>query len=103
MVPRPIHINVIGSKWVFKTKLKEDGNLDWYKARLVAQGFTQVHGVDYKETFSPVIKVTTIRLILSVAISSNWSLRQLDVKNAFLYGHLKGTVYMEQPPGFKDH
>ena len=102
MVPRPVHTNVIGSKWVFKTKLKEDGTLERYKAYLVAQGFTQVHGIDYKKTFSPVIKITIIRLILSIAVSSNWSLRQLDVKNAFLHGHLKKIVYMEQPPGFKD-
>ena len=84
---------------MFKTKLKEDGTLDRYKACLVAQGFTQVHGIDYKETFSPVIKVITIRLILSIVVSSNWSLRQLDVKNAFLHGDLKEAIYMKPPLG----
>ncbi|XP_015885158.1 uncharacterized mitochondrial protein AtMg00810-like [Ziziphus jujuba] len=102
LVPRPTHGNIVGSKWVFKTKLKEDGCLDKYKARLVARGYTQVAGLDYDETFSPVVKPTTIRLIMSLAVSSGWPLKQLDVRNAFLHGDLKETVYMEQPPGFRD-
>ncbi|WKA11964.1 hypothetical protein VitviT2T_029410 [Vitis vinifera] len=100
LVPRPPTANIVGSKWVFKTKLKEDGTIYGYKARLVAQGFSQIPGLDFGETFSPVIKHTTIRLILSLAVTLGWTMRQLDVKNAFLHGFLKEEVFMEQPLGF---
>lgn len=99
----PPDTNVIGSKGISKTKLKEDGTIDRYKARLVAQGYTQVEGLEYEETFSHVIKPTTIRIILSLATTLGWSLRQLDVKNAFLHGHRKERIYMAQPPGFQDN
>ena len=100
VVPRPRDKNVVGSKWVYKIKYKPDGSIDRYKARLVARGFTQQHGEDYDETFSPVVKMSTIRVILSLAVTFGWSLHQLDVKNAFLHGFLKEDVYMEQPPGY---
>nr|CAN83340.1 hypothetical protein VITISV_021483 [Vitis vinifera] len=100
LVPRPPTTNIVGSKWVFKTKLKEDGTIDRYKAQLVAQGFSQIQGLEFGETFSPVIKHTTIRLILSLAVTLGWKMRQLDVKNAFLHGFLKEEVFMEQPLGF---
>uniref|UniRef100_A0A2N9I8Y9 Reverse transcriptase Ty1/copia-type domain-containing protein n=1 Tax=Fagus sylvatica TaxID=28930 RepID=A0A2N9I8Y9_FAGSY len=102
LVPRQPHMNVIGCKWVFKTKLNSDGSLDRLKARLVAKGYNQQEGVDYTEIFSPVIRPATIRTILTVATIKGWSLRQLDVKNAFLHGHLDTTVFMNQPPCFED-
>ncbi|GJX90100.1 retrovirus-related pol polyprotein from transposon RE1 [Tanacetum coccineum] len=102
LVPRPPHTNVIGSKWVFRTKYHADGTIDCYKARLVAQGFTQIAGFDFSHTFSPVVKATTVRIVLFLAVTNQWNLHQLDVKNAFLNVNLYETVYMEQPPGYID-
>jgi len=102
LVPPEMASNIVGCKWIFRIKRKTDGSVDRYKARLVAKGFNQRPGVDYFETFSPVIKPTTVRLVLSIAISHGWSLRQLDINNAFLQGRLTETVFMAQPPGFTD-
>jgi hypothetical protein len=102
LVPRPRGINVVSSKWIYRHKLLSDGSLDRYKARWVLRGFTQRLGVDYDETFSPVVKPATVRVVLYLALSHNWPIHQLDVKNAFLHGTLTEIVYCVQPFGFVD-
>jgi hypothetical protein len=102
LVPRPIGSNVVTGKWIFKHKFNSDGSLEQYKARWVLHGFTQRLGVDYDETFSPVVKPATVRTILSLAVSRSWPVHQLDVKNAFLHGTLSETVYCSQPTRFVD-
>jgi hypothetical protein len=101
LVPPHHSQNTIGCKWVFRIKRHADGSIEWYKARLVAKGFHQQPGIDYHETYSPVIKPTTVRLVLSLAISAGWSIQQIDIQNAFLHGHLSEEVFMTQPPGFQ--
>jgi hypothetical protein len=92
----------VGCKWVFRIKRKADGSVDKFKARLVAKGYNHRLRVDYKETFSPVVKPATIRTMLNIAVMNGWPLRQMDVNNAFLHSMLSETVYMMQPSGFKD-
>ena len=100
LVDLPASRTAIGCKWVFRVKENPDGSVNKYKVRLVAKGFHQQLGFDYKETFSPIIKLVTIRLILSLAVSHNWPLQHLDFNNPFLNGVLEEEVYMTQPPGF---
>lgn len=79
---------------VFKLKLNVEGRIDRYKARLVAKGFTQQEGISFTETFAPVAKITNVKVLISIVISNDWHLSQLDINNAFLYGELEETVYM---------
>ena len=97
--PKPKQ-KVIGYKWVFKVKLKPDGSMERYEACLVAKGFHQTHGLDYFETFSPTVKPTIVRIVLSWALTFSWSLKKLDVYNAFLNVDLAEDVFIEQPTGF---
>jgi hypothetical protein len=92
LVPRPPGTNVVTDKWIFRHKLTSDGSLDRYKARWVFRGFTQRPGVDYNETFSPIVKFATVWVVLTLAFSWDWAIYQLDVKNAFLHVTLTETV-----------
>jgi hypothetical protein len=102
LVPPDNVKNVIDYKWVYKVKSKVDGSLDRYKDMLVAKGFKQRYGIDYEDTFSLVVKAATLQIILSIAISREWCLRQLDVYNVFLHSILEEDIYMKQPPGYED-
>lgn len=102
LVPSPAHGNIIGCHWIFKLKRHSDGSIARYKARLVARGNQQTEGLDFTETFCPVIKQPTLKLVLALAVHFGWQLKQLDVTNAFLHGVITEDVYMKQPPGYID-
>ncbi|RVX02234.1 Copia protein [Vitis vinifera] len=101
LVPRPSNQSVIGTKWVFRNKMDENGIIVRNKARLVAQGYNQEEGIDYEETFAPVARLEAIRMLLAFACFKDFILYQMDVKSAFLNGFINEEVYIEQPPGFQ--
>ncbi|KAH9776932.1 hypothetical protein KPL71_006858 [Citrus sinensis] len=100
LVEAPNGVKPIGCKWIYKRKRGVDGNVETFKARLVAEGFTQKGGINYKETFSPVAMLKSIRILLSIAAVLDYEIWQMDVKTAFLNGHLEENIYMQQPDGF---
>lgn len=100
LVDRPLNVNVVKSKWVFKLKVGADGSVQRHKARLVAKGYSQRPGEDYFETYAPVVKLSSIRLLLALAAEKNLSVHHIDVTTAFLYGDLQEEIYVEQPEFF---
>ncbi|GAA0183069.1 transmembrane signal receptor [Lithospermum erythrorhizon] len=102
LVPRPRDATILRSMWIFRHKMNSDGSFERYKDRLVGDWKIQQVGIDYGETFSPLVKPATIRTVLTLALSKPWSIHQLDVKNVFLHVDLYETVYMYQPIGFRD-
>lgn len=97
--PIPTNKTAIGCIWVFKIKQTPRNNLDQFKARLAAQGFSQKFGIDYEEVFAPVVKTTTVKAVLSRAGKEILIIKHLDVKTVFLHGKLQEIIYMKQPPG----
>ena len=100
LVELPRGKQTIGCKWLYKPKLNADGTIKKLKARLVAKGYTQKEGIDYEESFSPIAKLTSIRMLIALTTKKHWLMHQLDVKSAFPNGELKEAVYLEQPEGF---
>ncbi|WKA10976.1 hypothetical protein VitviT2T_028515 [Vitis vinifera] len=100
LVDLPQGNKVVGCKWVFAVKVNPNGSMVRLKVRLVARGYAQTYEVDYSNTFSPVAKLTSVRLFISIVAPQQWMIHQLDIKNAFLHDDLEKEVYMEQPPGF---
>ena len=99
---RPKDANVIGTEWIFKNKFDEHGNITRNKARLLAQECTQVEGIDFDETFAPVARLESIRLLMAFSCCLKFKLYQMDVKSAFLNGYLNEEVYVAQPKGLED-
>lgn len=101
LVIPPPNANIITCRWVFKVKRNSDGSFASCKALLVARGFNQIEGLDFHDTYSPSFKFMIVRLVLSIAITHNWCLHQLNINNTFLHSDLRETVNISQPPGYK--
>lgn len=101
LIPYDSNMKVVGCKWVFKIKYNPNGSISRFKARLVAKGFHQTLGVDFSETYSPVVKAPIIRIVLSIAVCKNWVAKQIDVNNTFLNGDLSEDLFMVQPEGYE--
>jgi len=101
LVPKTDAMNMIGTKWVFRNKMDENGNIVRNKARLVAKGYNQEEGIDFDETYAPVARLEAVRLFLAYACICNFKLSQMDVISAFLNGFLNEDVYVSQPPGVR--
>lgn len=93
---------MVSCRWIFKTKLHADGSIERHKTHLVAKGFSQIHNLDFEDTFNLVVHPATVRIILFIVVTSGWLLHHLDVKNVFLHGHIFEEVYMDQPYGYID-
>lgn len=100
LVDRPQGRKIISVKWVFWTKLNVDGSINKHKARLVVKDYAHIFGVDYSDTFAPVARLDTTRLLLAIAVQMSWKVYQLDVKSTFLNGFLQEQIYVERPEGF---
>jgi hypothetical protein len=103
VILRPKEKTMVSSRCIYKTKRSTDGSIDKYKARFVAHGFSHKEGIDYEETFAPMVRYTSIRAILVIAAVMKWKVHQMDVHKTFLNGVIEEEVYMEQPQGFETH
>jgi hypothetical protein len=103
VVSKPKEKSLVSSKWIYKRKHVVDGSIEKYKERFVVRGFSQKEAIDYEEIFSPIIRYTSIRTILSLAIMMKWKVHQMDVKTTFLNGEIKEEFYLEKPLGFETH
>eukprot|EP00253_Pinus_taeda_P015789 PITA_15789 len=103
VVPSPEGRSVVGSRWIYKIKYAADGSVEKYKARFIAKGYAQKEGIDYKETFAPIARYTSIRFVIFLAAQLGWEIHQMDVNTAFLNRMIEEELYIEQPEGFKTH
>lgn len=102
LIPLPTGVRPLGSRWIHRVKLNSDGTFKCFRSRVVAKGYEQDEGIDFLETYSPVVQTATVRMVLHLAVTERWDIKQLDVKNAFLHGDLHESVYMIHPLGFED-
>ena len=101
IVPRPIDKSMVRSRWIYKVNKVVDGSVEKYKARFLAQGFSQIKGIEYDENFAPIVRYSSIRSILSLSGKMGWHIHQMDMKTMFLNGIIEEEVYIEEPEGFE--
>jgi hypothetical protein len=102
IVPRPVDKSAVGSRWIYKVKQAADGSVEKYKSRFVARGFSHIEGIDYDETFAPIVRYSYIRSILSLSTQMGWRIHHMDVKTVFLNGIIEEELYTKQPEGFEN-